>query len=818
MLNIILFILLITIAILIIISISFNAYNSKYIVQGGGSGKCNHKNENTKEVCSCTEYEESPDGENICYNCDHYYSDHLNSDGLVDDTPPTIYRDITNFLGTIESVNIESLDIVHINIEDDINVYLCIQAIYEKFKQLNLDKYMVSQRYKDRFIEENNKFTKLLDFLTLSLSNKKFVKKIVDNITKKDNPDNIILEILEILIYLYAGGHVYIKTDAITNILKIVDFIFKYTSIDYILNIIILGELNPELYHIHRINTELIILFKIKFILFDQYNNNAIFKQYDAIELNFNTKSQLSTEIITKAEIYNNIVAYAKSLINISRNQSRAHIDLLIGEDNNRDKLLNNLGLLIVGITSTDYICILLYPILFEYFKIYQSNKESIQFGTTRVYGEFRKGIFEGGGSGRCNYINEVNGEKCNCSEYQDGMSEDNICYRCEHSASFHMDGKTIFKEVFSPVLTKNNIKYSYNRTKLKDTFKQAIKSSLDLFYDIDMDIPFFRIPIKKNYAKEWRPMLIKALNSNFFNTNYDNAKKFIINTHGSYDVPSDNNKTIDLYDNEFVVMSCNPFEIIGTNKQLGLMLTFYDKSDHKQFLMNYFKTGIDPDPILLDRKDSKTLTEMGRDLSYRDNYCIYTKRCPNLYLQCYDTNPFKSHNPMGTFEYPMQFTSNTIGEFLNKINSSIVSGVPPNMMALSMKIREPDRYKLPSILMFLNNDTDYNNPNYYNNYVQKFRLFETKHSPPDGADPANLDNEAWANEHTTKLDYITEKLSSDKNLPIEEEDRKIVKTYYNNLNPILKIQTTLEAEINEIRKYNSEKKLVIYFVSACRI
>lgn len=879
MLNIILFILLITIAILIIINISFNANANISYSGGGGSDDerivphplfkdiiddmkqkidMTHTNilniDDIKEIININ-YQTYYGISNIwkthildsIFTIELYYKQLLKRE-IEEDTAmlsskywPLLNQKNTNrvqyqidkilklltskkiainehFLDNIpDPIDITKLDIEHMDI------YVFFKKILDN---ANSDQNM-SFLIKNIIVKHKNipNMLKQLNLLILLLKNDIFIKKILKN--NKQITINVFFNILCKTINTVAENFLYVME---TNdyILEIINFIVLYIS-DQLLPLINMLEyiiMDYLYFEVHSsiidLSNNILMLLKIRYIehnieLYNNPNKNQIFKLYTAIEIDF-TNDEFIEE---KMKIYKEIMDYVNYLIKKDKEDSPEHQYLLYGEDpsidNNRDKLLNNLCLLIIGVTETDYICILLYPILFTEFKKYQKEKEDTNFGNINLYKvdektqtKFRKGVFEGGGNGRCTIKN------CICIGFMAKSEiEPNICYYCDHPYITHLDVGIQLEEQLETTQPKKyptilkNLK-EYNKINFLKASKFG-KDIVDILYRNRYNyppIPFFQIPMNKHFTKHWRPMSIKALDDNFFDNIYDTAKRFVIDAHGA--VPSGNDiKTIDLKDNEIVIMSCAPNEPTAM-KPIHLLLLFYDNKNHKKLLMQKLNRISSTNTISRSSADVKT--SLSGDL-YRNNFCIYTKKCPNLRLQFYNRsgNQFMKSIPRAVFEYPIKFKFNTVGDLLDILHIDKDMPIESPIYRLPLQnYTDQDIISVPSILQYFSNKIEDENIDYDHSYyiTQFLKMFDIE-------DTADI----YYPKHLKRMNTFIKKLNNSKD--------DAISTYYEHIDPMDQEHGTLFREIIYMRKYydslpdsawdDNPSRKVVYFVSSCR-
>jgi hypothetical protein len=720
---------------------------------------------------------------------------------------------------------IDGLDII-CNTESNIDT----QHIYIK----NLDNFFLNyfKYFKNYSETENyNKMLKLFLFLIHLQDNYMFIDQL-NAILYLDTTMHI-LNIINTYIYVLLCILNKFEVSAFLNIkiLKIYNFILNIfkTSNSLIIGISLYNRIakNNLLWDITHSN-KLLMEFIIKFIqLQHKLYKNIPYKLYDIIEINFNNMFEFDK----KMDIYNTIMEYADMLIQKDREGDEGYKYLIFGDnDNNRDKLLNNLGLLIIGIHENSYICILLYPILFTAFKEFQKRKEITKFGKINLYDDiniatkkpFRKGIFKGGGYGPCliniNLPKKNTTIRCNCLGFEPSIEDDNICYHCNHLFIHHAPIK-ISKLKRNQLLSKlKNNAFTYNEINDENIYNfgnRIIDILEDLQKRFTIKIKLFKIPIDSRFIQHWRPMSIKVINDAFFNTDYNIAKKFIINSHGG--VHSGMVKTIDLEDNEIVVMSCAPNEVTGQySEERSIAAIFYDSNNHKEMLKYLFL--IRPDMNNIPRSESEyTIT----NFPFRRNFCIYTKRCPNLSLKFYNDggNDISKYIPRPIIEYPMQFSSKTIGDLLTRFPSMSApfdASIESYLLFRNDSIDTNNKtLHLPNILCYLNSE-------YSNEYLQS-KYYKT-FSKAKSMSNAQIYQDSNIVSYIDKVNALIENLDND--LSSEQSERELV-TYYDHINPQKQDRGTLLEEIKKIREYNSKlpssawidnpNHIVIYFVSSCR-
>jgi hypothetical protein len=520
------------------------------------------------------------------------------------------------------------------------------------------------------------------------------------------------------------------------------------------------------------------------------------FDQYSVIEL-----KATAIAINKRKEILDHI----NFILSMVKKKSKQHVinTIFKGEmDNNRDKFLNNLGLLIVGFNNTtdEYICILLYPFLFKAYKEYQ-----VYLDTLEVSKENR--VFNGGGKYDCNI------DGCICTNFIPSEFDLQRCSNCNHFEPNHNDnlrGKRLLKTKFLPKIREMNIR------------KKKLKFILDLYKNIfyRTGIPemfkFFAIP--KDMAKKWQPMLIKSFSE--YKKNYSNLyhhmRKFIVKSHGRYirpDIDIGENYNIDLEPNEIVIMSCNPFVPVTSNRINVLKMEFVSPSNNAT--IHYLN--------ILDFLNSNKETRDRMFSSDRNNYCMYTKKCPNLVLQHYDYgSEFQDNLPYFTFESPMRYSSPTIADLIMNLNSTPEKKLTrEEIFQLGLNLN-PDDEKTEEILQLrLNNDLSItSSPN-----LIKY-LFDDIDSLQEYPILEQLQT------YKLRINNLVDKLGAQEDLEI---DNREIKTYYKYIDfrkekhkfeYFGRHTSNLQMEIDSIREYNKSEKLnwdnnpdkkIIIFVGTCR-
>ena len=811
MINIILFILLIIIAILLIIQISFYKYNSKLLnnYYGGGNGACT--------ICGCDEYQNNYE-DDLCYNCEHPFSKHIvngteqeqeqSSTTHIITEDEQIHNEWDNLLNDelliSDDTTLSTQMLAYINSFSPNKILIFFDTIFKKYKKNNA-----------------NRLTKIF---SLFFTNTNFSRKLLS--LNEDIKNMALNKIEDILIQIYTMD---INLDLIISILS---FMCKYYSSEYI-NIIKNKLTTPQL---GDLNT----FFKKEYIINANNQYGTIYKLYDVIEINFNN----SEDLILKQSIHTKIIEYIQTLISEDAKKHSPSIEFLLYGDNrdDRDKLLNNLALLVIGINSTEYVCILLYPVLFKAFREFKENVEKINFGSSPVYAQpnengildnsegsnkfiSRKGIFMGGGYGRCT-------ECTGCEEYQDSGQDDGLCYNCEHPFTSHEENieniddhemptevpiiapaipssTNTGKDKFKKALKMANSDYKQARFIEESKFKEFIIQILNS--KLNHNIPFFYIPTKVKFTKEWRPMLIKPLkrtNTDFMDIYYrGQARTFLIDCHGAYSYGLNNTlKTIDLYDNEIVVMSCATLECTARFPQNMAMFCcnsrYYKNMFLEQLLSDYEKLR---QPFL---KKYEAIHDI------RNNYCVYTKRCPNLALQFYNHEPNTLYKelPRPVYEFPTQFRSRTIGDLIATLpDPSILGSIDQNIKDLLISNAPYDN--ISGIAQFLENtieNTRFLSSIYYNNMI----LYSLNNMNDASLDPAII---SWLSTHKIRMNCLLDKFDKDLGQPKEQRE---IQTYYTHINPKKQETGTLFDEITKIREYYTKidpKQQIIYFVSSCR-
>lgn len=564
-------------------------------------------------------------------------------------------------------------------------------------------------------------------------------------------------------------------------------------------------------------NDECKYLYYILFNFIQKIEVKSAFNKFSIIEVDQSFQSSESTILSNK------IKSYTKKLVELSRSTPHSKIiDAIFNleNDNFRDKFLNNTGLFVIRVIADNYICILLYPFLFKAYKAYQMQIDSLESARDSTYVR----IFEKDDK---NYSKEYNisrdngtitAEKkisggdnkgactqCGCKSFIRSAQAEWIC-SCGHTNVLHNKETNLrlnmkkftntVKQVSSQIVT-NKRKLDFLLDMFKDTidtyFAELETSSLS--ETILEYLPIFYIP--HNLAKQWRPMNIKPFQSirDYYDIPkvgsnippYNMMKTFITVAHGN-NTPENEPSTIDLFENEIVVMSCNPWDILQTDSNL-FILQYSLKGVKKNNLMQLLEYYNIITSIRANRKYVK-LTDL--DINYSRNLlCVYTKRCPNLLLQFYDNAEF-SNIPFTTIEWPAQYSSKTIDEFITK-NDLI-----------------PSTHSEINELLLNNTDNIPNLITYMCNHLDSISL--TYNALP---------------EYIPRMKKYVEAMENQEHLELSDPNREI-KTYYKHINFQKQETNTLEKEIKSMREYyktlpessweNNPGKYVIYFVFACRI
>jgi hypothetical protein len=459
--------------------------------------------------------------------------------------------------------------------------------------------------------------------------------------------------------------------------------------------------------------------------------------------------------------------------------------------DNNRDKFLNNLGLLVVGYDNINnkYICILLYPFLFKAYKAYQMTMD-LQSNEENIFVEGDPNYTKKGGGENCIE------EGCTCIEFFPKEDNNKICNTCGHSILQHYKKERIKSKILTLAAETTRMKNKLDFLLQLYKNKFAELNNLDAF-------KFFKIPFES--VKKWEPMLIKSFSQykQYYNEpnpannmKYKDMKKFIVQAHGG---TVSINPNINLLPNEIVIMSCNILETVNSNR-------IYD-------LVNEFISPLNNDLIHLDniellfnmkeprhRKDAFTYEYEGKvQYGNRNSFCIYTKKCPNLDLSFYDYgSKFSNNIPFFTYETPIIYSATTIREFLTKLNlNSRIASTSPEILELPLNV-----------------DTDISSPN-----MLKYLFNDITYSL------SSMPVKSQLNEYIPRINELVSGLYNQKRL---STDRRAIQTYYDHIDFTKKSKGSLHSEILDMRRYwqslpedkwgeNNPKKYVIYFVEACR-
>jgi len=511
-----------------------------------------------------------------------------------------------------------------------------------------------------------------------------------------------------------------------------------------------------------------------------------VFTKYSIIELQGDSEQYMYIILQNIKEI----------LLWSRKSTKRAIVDVIFdGEnDTNRDKFLNNLGLLIVGYDNInrEYICILLYPFLFKAYKAYQMTIDA-QSDDENIFAE-----------GDPNYTKKGGGEHCivcPCTDFIPKEDDAELCTACGHTILQHNKTerlKSTFKKMTSSIISQKNIK---EKIRQKNKLEFLILLYIKKFEELgDLDaFKFFKIPF--DIAKKWRPMLIKSFSQykEYYSTinpansmRYKDMKKFYIDTHGSI---NDEHLTIELLSNEIVIMSCHILETVNSLRINSLINAFISPSNNDLI-------HIDNIEYIMNIKESSHRTNSPQSIFHdetfygnRNNYCIYTKKCPNLNLSFYDyDSEFRDNLPFFTYETPMRYTSPTIRDFLTNLElTDRLSSTSPEILDLPLNV--DTNLHSPNMLKYLFNDMSY-----------------LGNSNP---------TESQVSEYKPRIRELVDKLSTQKNITRE------VQTYYDHIDFRIQEKGDLFTEINNMRRYwqslpeekweNNPNKYVIYFVGACR-
>jgi hypothetical protein len=401
--------------------------------------------------------------------------------------------------------------------------------------------------------------------------------------------------------------------------------------------------------------------------------------------------------------------------------------------DKNRDKFLNNLGLLIIGYDKNIncYICILLYPLIFYKYKEYQNHKDDVRglHGKDRIFG---------------------------------GLNHEQI----DLLLSFeHM------------ILSKPN--------------------------DWFMLTPFYYIAVDN--AIQWRPMLIKQLNDlksySEENAIFKDMKKFCIICHGE----DTNNKKINLEDNEYIIMSCDAGLVVNPTLLIDEIRFIFSSNDN--FVQKIEKLFEDTEKY---NKYNQKVDDNGNGDIIRNNFCIYTKKCPDLNLFYFnDFSDFKSsenkffedeygygneplndennddnlltliynNTPCFSFEFPIKYNSMSFSEMVSR-SANLLSSCDPKIIELDPNIDN-------NMLRYLYGDDIFrllksNNLKKYLGNIGKLMELKTK-----------------IYQNIQKMNKFVTYIDKQKNNPPQERE---IKTYYNHINYNNHENGLLSTEVNNIR------------------
>jgi len=482
-------------------------------------------------------------------------------------------------------------------------------------------------------------------------------------------------------------------------------------------------------------------------------------KEFSELQLstNYNHLSEFQIGDIIEIKTKNNeesllnfsVIAYANEILkSLNKYQTTEQNFAFIGDDNNfRDKFLNNLALIVVDIDNEKqtYKCILLYPQLFAAFKKHQQLKDQINSSASHaVFG----GLTE-------EDIAQLRLENPNITEEELKELKKN-----DLSQKLKPKFETIIEYVEST-------KGVYNILKsLRDEYNK-----LEKFYTV---IQFFDIPFDN--AQIWKPMVIKGFADEFANlAPYEHLTKFYSHAHGNTidSLFSKKSIKINLENNEYVVMSCNPFIPVTTS--MGLI---HEDIKFKFNNNNNFEEQL---KLLYSSMNGAINTDRNTQSS-RNNYCVFSKRCPNIHLQYYDHNEnerFKDINDtlMNIYQFPMKFKSKTIRELIERASRA---GHPINDTTQEIKNLTIEDNNLLSYL-FGTLINDYSNTNIFS----LFGFSTKKNITPE----SNTIQETYLANVNKLYEYLK---ASDE-----------LDTYSNNYG---KVNSTLEDEIIKIREYKKNK------------
>ena len=248
--------------------------------------------------------------------------------------------------------------------------------------------------------------------------------------------------------------------------------------------------------------------------------------------------------------------------------------------DNGRDKYLNNLPLIIISIIDDNCNCILLEPTLFD---------------------QYRNALYS-----KIEAITEY--EKNKASISTSGMS---------------------LKEIATHRIT-SVFKTAQEYKKMEKMHKNIYDIIINLIDSSDL------ISIHCNNLQQWKPMLIK--NFSYLKNMYslvdpsikliETLPTFIIVGHGK----ECNLLPIQLNDNEYVVMNCNPHTSSFVSN-LNFLSTYYTKfgetNKTEKIENNYMANYINYHKNINDYDDPKN-----NAANSKHNICVFLKKCPNLTIK----------------------------------------------------------------------------------------------------------------------------------------------------------------------------------------
>lgn len=455
-------------------------------------------------------------------------------------------------------------------------------------------------------------------------------------------------------------------------------------------------------------------------------------------------------ELIPNSPYNRQLLLYAKKILDILQ-YSENKLQISSDYDNYRDKFLNNLALIIIDTIHNrigeiiTYKCILLYPQLFNAVKTYQENK---------------------------NRLKSKQG-------YKGGLDINSIQQRIAPTLGSKFENIKNFNESSKGVINA----------------LEVLKREYIALEDVFIELKVFEIPITE--VTNWHPMLIKSVITELYdedniserNTKYAHLQKFLINAHGMTD--DNNNISIPLRENEYVVMLCNPFIPSSHSREIDIIVI-----DTLLYKCTNFSDQLELLSQIINKNNNQIV---GRNMMGAiNNFCVFSQKCPNLVLDFYEpineeigdtqVDNIYYNTSFKAVEFPIRCKSKTIAELIDRSKNS--------------------RYPLET---YDNSSADVNSANFldylYGCSITQMILDKNK----------ILLNEKLS--ESIQIKYIQNEIQFQNYLKHSDELDSYYSHFTTSYTPSNDISTLLD-EINSIRKYQKAKELpngFILFVFSCR-